>query len=150
MPPRVSTWIGIGVALAVAAGEAAGAGEAEPGGGGWGVQPASSARPTSNLTERIGAYYGECQRNDLEPEREEQADRIDPAVDQQGMHGSGVENLLAALPAAFPNSTMPELVLIGAEIGQIAPFTTVLSPAIAAAITQAVNLVMLECTSQDR
>jgi hypothetical protein len=45
---------------------------------------------------------------------------------------------------------MPELVLIGAEIGQIAPFTTVLSPAIAAAITQAVNLVMLECTSQDR
>ena len=73
-----------------------------------------------------------------------------PAVDQQGMHGSGVENLLAALPAAFPNSTMPELVLIGAEIGQIVPFTTVLSPAVAAAITQAVNLVMLECTSQDR
>jgi hydrogenase maturation protease len=67
-----------------------------------------------------------------------------PAVDPQGMHGSGVENLLAALPAAYPNSTMPELVLIGAEIGQIAPFTTVLSPAIAAAITQAVNLVMLE------
>ncbi|MGO9030465.1 hydrogenase maturation protease, partial [Mycobacterium sp.] len=33
-----------------------------------------------------------------------------PAVDQQGMHGSGVENLLAALPAAYPNSTMPELV----------------------------------------
>ena len=72
------------------------------------------------------------------------------AVDQQGMHGSGVENLLAALPAAFPNSMTPELVLIGAEIGQITPFTTVLSPAVAAAISQAVNLVMLECTSQDR
>jgi hydrogenase maturation protease len=72
------------------------------------------------------------------------------AVDQQGMHGSGVESLLAALPAAFPNSTMPELVLIGVEIGQIAPFTAVLSPAVAAAVTQAVNLVMLECTSEDR
>ena len=66
------------------------------------------------------------------------------------MHGSGVENLLAALPAAFPNRTMPELVLIGAEIGQIAPFTTLLSPAVAAAISQAVNLIMLECTSKDQ
>ena len=45
---------------------------------------------------------------------------------------------------------MPELVLIGAEIGQIAPFTTVLSPPVAAATTQAVKLVMLECTNQAR
>lgn len=71
-----------------------------------------------------------------------------PAVDQPGMHGSGVESLLAALPSAFADSTMPELVLIGAEIGQIAPFTAVLSPAVAAAMTPAVELVMLECTSQ--
>jgi hydrogenase maturation protease len=73
-----------------------------------------------------------------------------PAVDERGMHGSGVENLLAALPAAFPDTSMPELVLIGAEIGQIAPFTTVLSPAVAAAIGQAVSLVLLECSSQDQ
>ena len=64
------------------------------------------------------------------------------------MHGSGVESLLAALPSAFADSTMPELVLIGAEIGQIAPFTAVLSPVVAAAITPAVKLVMLECTNQ--
>jgi hydrogenase maturation protease len=63
-----------------------------------------------------------------------------PVVDQPGMHGSGVEILLAALPAAFANDTMPELVLIGAEIGQITPVTAVLSPPIAAAITPALKL----------
>ena len=66
------------------------------------------------------------------------------------MHGSGVESLLSALPVAFANRTMPELVLIGAEIGQITPFTAVLSPALAAAMTQAVKLVVLECTSPAR
>ena len=64
------------------------------------------------------------------------------------MHGSGVETVLAALPTAFPDRTTPDLVLIGAEVGQIAPFTTVLSPPVAAATTQAVTLVMLECTNQ--
>ncbi|HZA08912.1 hydrogenase maturation protease [Mycobacterium sp.] len=73
-----------------------------------------------------------------------------PAVEQQGMHGSGVESLLSALPVAFANRTMPELVLIGAEIGPITPFTAVLSPALAGAMTQAVKLVMLECTSPAR
>lgn len=66
-------------------------------------------------------------------------------ADQQGMHGLGVENLLAALPVAFATSTMPQLVLIGAEIGPITPFTTVLTPAIAGAMNQAVKLIMLEC-----
>jgi len=73
-----------------------------------------------------------------------------PSTGQPGMHGSGVESLLAALPIAFADSSTPDLVLIGAEIGPIKPFTTVLSPPIAAAMTQAAKLVMLECTHQAR
>jgi len=69
-----------------------------------------------------------------------------PSTGRPGMHGSGVESLLAALPIAFADRTTPDLVLIGAEIGAIKPFTTVLSPPIAAAMTQAAKLVMLECT----
>jgi hydrogenase maturation protease len=75
-------------------------------------------------------------------------DNSTPRPHQQGMHGAGVEHIVAALPAAFCDSTMPELVLIGAEVGQIAPFTTVLSPPVAAAMAQAVKLVLLECTNQ--
>jgi hypothetical protein len=64
------------------------------------------------------------------------------------MHGAGVEHLLAALPIAFADSTTPQLVLIAAEVGQIAPFTTALSPPVAAAMAQVIELVMLECTNQ--
>ena len=89
-----------------------------------------------------GAIIGQVHRISLN-------DYTTPNSVQQGMHGSGVETLLAALPSAFAGSTTPELVLIGAEVGQIAPFTTVLSPPIEAAIAQAVKLVMLECTKPD-
>jgi hydrogenase maturation protease len=66
-----------------------------------------------------------------------------------GMHGAGVEHLLAALPAAVGDGTIPELVVIGAEVGQIAPFTTALSPPVAAAVAEAVRLVVLECTDEE-
>jgi hydrogenase maturation protease len=68
-----------------------------------------------------------------------------PNAGPHGMHGSGVESLLAALPAAF-DSTTPELVLIGAEVGEIAPFTATLSPPVAEAMAKAIKLVMLEYT----
>ena len=71
-----------------------------------------------------------------------------PNFVQPGLHGSGVESLLAALATAFADTTTPELILIGAEVDQIAPFTTVLSPPVEAATAQAINLVMLECTNQ--
>jgi Ni,Fe-hydrogenase maturation factor len=64
------------------------------------------------------------------------------------MHGAGVEHLLAALPAAFADGAIPTLVLIGAEIGEIVPFTESLSPRVQAATTEAVNLVVLECANQ--
>jgi hydrogenase maturation protease len=70
-----------------------------------------------------------------------------PNPGQQGLHGAGVEHLLAALPAAFGGGTVPELVLIGAEVGQIAPFTTVLSPPVAAAVAPAIRLIALEFRS---
>jgi hydrogenase maturation protease len=70
-----------------------------------------------------------------------------PNPDQQAMHGAGVEHLLAALPAAFVNGTIPKLVVIGAEIGKITPFATALSPQVAAATSQAVSLVMRECAN---
>jgi Ni,Fe-hydrogenase maturation factor len=89
---------------------------------------------------KAGANIGQLHRPNL-------SDCV-PKVHQHGMQGSGVENLLAALPTAFADSTKPELVLIGAEIGQITPFTATLSPPVAAAMTQAVKLVMLECTNQ--
>src|SRR4030081_636394 len=84
-PPRVSTWIGtwVGVACATAAGRGDGL-AAEPLGGACGAQPAASSTRTARvLAERIGAYYGESERNDLEAEREEQTERVDPDVDEE-------------------------------------------------------------------
>lgn len=86
---------------------------------------------------RTGARIGQLYRVSLN-------DRV-ADVDARGMHGAGVEYLLAALPAAFGDGSVPELVLIGAEVGPIAPFTAVLSPPVEAATTEAVELVILEC-----
>jgi hydrogenase 3 maturation protease len=89
---------------------------------------------------KTGATIGQLHRMSL--------DNCAPSSDQQGLHGAGVEHLLAALPAAFGDDPIPELVMIGAEVGQIAPFTTALSPSVAAAVNQAVRLVVLECTDE--
>ena len=88
---------------------------------------------------RTGANIGQVHRLSLND--------FAPNVLQQGMHGAGVESLLAALPTALADSTTPELVLIGAEVGQIEPFTTVLSPPVAAAMRQALELIVLECAN---
>lgn len=89
---------------------------------------------------RTGANIGRLHRMSLE-------DCV-PNPHQQAMHGAGLEHLLAALGAAFTDGTVPELVLIGAEVGRIAPFTTTLSPPLAAAVARAVQLVMVECTTK--
>ena len=67
---------------------------------------------------------------------------------EPSLHGLGVEGLLAALPLALAHQATPKLVLIGAEIGPIVPFTNALSPALAAAVTGVVDLVVLECNRQ--
>jgi hydrogenase maturation protease len=89
---------------------------------------------------KTGAHIGQVHRMSL--------DHCTLNAAPQGMHGAGLEHLLAALPIAFADSATPELVLIAAEIGQIAPFTTGLSPPVAEAIPQALELVMLACTGQ--
>jgi hypothetical protein len=53
------------------------------------------------------------------------------------------------MPAAVGDGSIPELVLIGAEVGQIEPFTAALSPPVAAAVAGAVRLVVLECTDEE-
>src|SRR5665213_1878647 len=80
-PPCVSTRIGTAVAVAAAEG----AGEADPPAEAWGAHPAAaSTTAASELAERIGPYYGEGERNDLEAERKEQAQRVDRGVAEQG------------------------------------------------------------------
>jgi hydrogenase maturation protease len=68
-----------------------------------------------------------------------------PPPDEFSLHGIGVEHLVAALLIALA-SQPPALVLIGAEVGEISPFTTELTPLVAAAVPQAVKLVARECT----
>jgi hydrogenase maturation protease len=61
------------------------------------------------------------------------------------LHGLGVSTLLAALPAS---PERPDIVLIGAEVGEIRPFTERLSPPLRAAVPVAVEWVLLECRGQ--
>ena len=65
-------------------------------------------------------------------------DELQPPGGELSLHELGVASLLAALPRP------PEIVLIGAEVGEIHPFTDGLSPALAAAVPAAVRLVVAE------
>jgi hydrogenase maturation protease len=61
------------------------------------------------------------------------------------LHELGVAHLLAAL--ALAPGAAPEVVLVCAEIGAIRPFSDELTPAVAAAVEPAIELVLRECTS---
>jgi hydrogenase maturation protease len=74
-------------------------------------------------------------------------DEIDLPDDEYSLHQFGVNHLLAAVTAAFAGRETPEVVVIGAEIGKIAPFTNRLSPALEAALETVVELVALECAN---
>jgi hydrogenase maturation protease len=58
------------------------------------------------------------------------------------LHELGIPSLLAALAAVSPEP--PEVVVIGAEVGEISPFTDRLSPPLEAAVPEAVRLVLRE------
>ena len=58
------------------------------------------------------------------------------------LHDLGIPSLLAALAAVSP--APPEIVVIGAEVGDIGPFTDRLSPPLEAAVSEAVRLVLRE------
>jgi hydrogenase maturation protease len=74
-------------------------------------------------------------------------DEIGSPDDEYSLHQLGVNHLLAAVTAAFAGRVPPEVVVIGAEIGEIDPFTDRLSRALEAALETVVELVALECAN---
>jgi hydrogenase maturation protease len=71
----------------------------------------------------------------------------DRPAQEFSLHGMGVEHLLTVLPVVFEGRAMPEVVVIGAEIGAIHPFTDTLTPPLQAALKRAIRLVQSECMS---
>jgi len=72
-------------------------------------------------------------------------DEIEAHDEAFSLHQLGVNHLLAAMTGALGGGDVPEVVVIGAEAGEIHPFTDRLSPALEAAIDPAVNLIVREC-----
>jgi hydrogenase maturation protease len=60
------------------------------------------------------------------------------------LHAFGVAYLLTALPIVFEGRAMPEVVIIGAEIGDVRRFSDELTPPLRAAIDKAARLVRRE------
>lgn len=71
-------------------------------------------------------------------------DDLDPPVREFSLHALGVDHLLAALPVVLGDRALPEVVLIGAEIGEVRPFSDHLTPPLQAALGRAVRLVRRE------
>ena len=61
------------------------------------------------------------------------------------LHGIGVNHLLTVLPIVCEGRSMPEVVVVAAEIGAIQPFTDTLTPLVEAAVEQVIRLVQQEC-----
>jgi len=74
-------------------------------------------------------------------------DEIEAHDEAFSLHQLGVNHLLAAMTAAFAGRDVPEVVVIGAEAGEIHPFTDRLSPPLEAALDPAVNMIVRECTN---
>ena len=85
---------------------------------------------------KVGASLGSLHRllpGDLEP----------PGA-ELSLHELGLTSLLEALSGL--SGERPEVIVIGAQIGEIRTFTDQLSPALRAAVPAAVDLVMRECS----
>jgi hydrogenase maturation protease len=65
-----------------------------------------------------------------------------PPGGELSLHDLGIASLLAALAAVAREP--PEIVVIGAEVGEVRPFTDGLSPPLEAAVSEAVRLVLAE------
>jgi Ni,Fe-hydrogenase maturation factor len=74
-------------------------------------------------------------------------DEVDSPDDEYSLHQLGVNHLLAAVTAAFAGRVAPEVVVIGAEIGEIDHFTNRLSLPLQAALEMVVKLVAQECAN---
>ena len=60
------------------------------------------------------------------------------------MHAFGVDELVTILPIAFEGRAMPEVVVIGAEIGEVRPFRCKLTPRLNAALDRVIRLIEFE------
>ena len=69
---------------------------------------------------------------------------IDAPGPELSLHAFGVGHLLTALPVVFGSRALPEIVLIGAEIGEVRRFTDELTPPVQAAIESVVRMVLSE------
>jgi hydrogenase maturation protease len=85
---------------------------------------------------RTGGRVGSVHR--LEP-----AD-LEPPGGEHSLHDLGVAGVLAALAAVADDP--PEVVVVGAEVGEVRAFTDRLSPPLQAALPAAVGLVLRECS----
>ena len=72
-------------------------------------------------------------------------DEIDVPEEAYSLHQLGVNHLLSALTVAFAGRDIPNVVVIGAEVGEIDPFTNRLSAALEAALEPVVELIRREC-----
>lgn len=73
------------------------------------------------------------------------AAECDPPDEEFSTHSMGVNHIVAALAAVFEPGLVPEVVVIGAEVGQINRFTDALTPPVRAALERGVRLVEAEC-----
>jgi hydrogenase maturation protease len=74
-------------------------------------------------------------------------DDFDPPGPELSLHALGVNHLLTALPVVFEGRAMPEVVVIGAEIGDIHPFTERLTPPLEAALDGTIRLIRREIST---
>jgi hydrogenase maturation protease len=75
-------------------------------------------------------------------------DEIEVADEPYSLHQFGVNHLVAAMTVAFAGRGLPEVVVIGADVGEINPFTDRLSPALEAALEPTVDLIIRECANR--
>jgi hydrogenase maturation protease len=67
-----------------------------------------------------------------------------PPGPELSLHAFGVAQLLGALPIVFGARAVPEVVIIGAEVGATQPFTDTLTPPLEAAVGRTVRLLRRE------
>jgi hydrogenase maturation protease len=72
---------------------------------------------------------------------------VEPPEPRCSLHALGVNELATVLPVVFEGRAMPEVVVIGAEIGEVRPFTCRLSPRLEAALDRLVQLIEFEIDS---
>jgi hydrogenase maturation protease len=70
---------------------------------------------------------------------------LDLQDERLSLHGMGVSEMLATLPLVLGAEASPEVVVIGAQVGPIRPFTEELSAPLRAAVPRAFDLVCREC-----